>query len=170
MIHRVAWCLASFFVAAASVSSTHASTTGEVEPRRLGPTPATIDGSLVGDGEGAEGDAFVVALAVGDGLFVEVEQLGVDRHVVLDDPTGRRLLDVDSHTGNLSVERLIAVAATAGDHRLKVVPFAGERGDYRLDMRAIEPASGSIHAMSRRCWWSCNIRAMIWPFSAAVSA
>ncbi|HMB52801.1 MAG TPA: CHAT domain-containing tetratricopeptide repeat protein [Thermoanaerobaculia bacterium] len=78
------------------------------------------------------------------GTFVElvVEQHGIDVVVELSGPDGERLIRVDSPTGGSGEERLRAVTADAGSHRLEVAaPWShGETGTYALRVEMLRAA------------------------------
>jgi len=95
---------------------------------------------------GATG-SFLIDLQSGDYLHAVVEQRGVDVVVTLLDPTGRELLTVDSPNGKEGPEPLLAVARTAGPHRLTVRSLsAGAAGWYAVRIEELRPATGKDHS------------------------
>jgi CHAT domain-containing protein/Tfp pilus assembly protein PilF len=74
-------------------------------------------------------------------LHLAVDQRGVDVVVLLRDPAGRLIYEVDSPTGRKGEETVLAVTETAGEHALVVEPFArGATGDFALEVREVRPA------------------------------
>jgi len=83
-------------------------------------------------------------------VAVSAEQRDLDVVVELFDPRGGSLIAVDSPTGPRGEERLTAVSATAGEHRLEVRAWAGAAngeaaapGSYVLRLDAVRPASAA---------------------------
>jgi len=77
--------------------------------------------------------------------FVEVvvEQEGVDVAVELDDPDGTRVITVDTPTGRIGPERLVALADRDGTYRLRVraIEPGAPAGSYRITVEALRPAT-----------------------------
>ncbi|HEX7185469.1 MAG TPA: tetratricopeptide repeat protein, partial [Thermoanaerobaculia bacterium] len=75
-------------------------------------------------------------------LHLDVEQRGIDVVVLLRDPSGRLLFEVDSPTGKNTTETVLAVTPATGEYLLVVEPFAPEaKGDVVLQVRELRPAS-----------------------------
>ncbi len=84
-------------------------------------------------------------LAVGEVARIVAEQRGVDVALTLVDPAGRPVIRIDRPIGTAGAERLTALAAAAGLHRLEVEHAgSGEPGRYLLRLvdgpRPAEPA------------------------------
>lgn len=76
-------------------------------------------------------------------LRLEVEQLGLDVLVLLFDPEGRLLFEVDSPTGSRGREVVIALTPSSGRYRLEVRPFEAEAaGIFALEVVELRPARG----------------------------
>jgi CHAT domain-containing protein len=86
-------------------------------------------------------------LQVGKDEFVHVivEQLGLDVRLMLFDPDGRLLAEVDSPTGTEGAEEVTEAASSGGSYRLEVHPVGGEAGagagTYRLRIAEQRPAT-----------------------------
>jgi CHAT domain-containing protein/Tfp pilus assembly protein PilF len=78
-------------------------------------------------------------LKAGDYARIEIAQQGVDVAVVLKDPTGVVLQEVDTPVGRYLSEVVSFVAGAEGDHRLEVKPFFSE-GTCRLTLTDLRPA------------------------------
>jgi CHAT domain-containing protein/tetratricopeptide (TPR) repeat protein len=77
----------------------------------------------------------------GQFLDLRVEQLGVDVLVLLRDPDGRLLFEVDSPTGAKGWETVLAVTPAAGEYELTVEPLKPDAaGDVVLEVREVRPA------------------------------
>jgi len=92
---------------------------------------------------GGEKESYGLALDAGSFTAVAVEQRGLDVVVRLFDPSGEALTEVDSPTGNTGVERVTAVADTAGTYRLEVEAFTGAEptATYVIHLEARRPAT-----------------------------
>ena len=74
-------------------------------------------------------------------LHLVVEQREVDVVVLLKDPAGRLLYEVDSPSGATGPETVLAVTAAAGEHTLAIEPaVAGEGSAFDLTVHAARPA------------------------------
>ncbi len=75
-------------------------------------------------------------------LRLDIEQRGVDVVVLLRDPAGRLLYEVDSPNGTERAEPVLAVTPVSGEHLLIVEPLHPEaRGDFALVVREVRPAT-----------------------------
>jgi len=123
----------------------------------LGLGAAVLAGALVVGREGVapgetvrkelpngESHEYRVSLEPGQVLDVTVEQKGVDVSLILLDPAGKILLDLDSPSGTEGVERLVGIAEAGGPHLLRVRAAAGrtpgERGRYVMRLAALRSA------------------------------
>lgn len=89
-----------------------------------------------------ETHAFRVSLQEGDFLHLVVEQQGIDVVVELIDPEDETVARVDEPIDELGSERLLALAATPGAHRVEIRSWpADSAGAYRAEVRALRPAS-----------------------------
>lgn len=112
-----------------------------------GRAPATGSGDRLTAGDrftrdlgAGESHAFGIVLDAGERIDLGVEQQGIDVELILTGPDGGEDLVVDSPTGPYGEERLVALARSAGTHRLLVRPFPGGRGGrYRLEVDALGP-------------------------------
>ena len=86
--------------------------------------------------------SYLVPLQAEDYLQAVLEQHGVDLVVTLNDPEGRRLLEVDSPNGTQGSETIFVVARAGGGHRLEVHSLnQGAAGRYALRIEALRPAT-----------------------------
>ena len=110
---------------------------GESGPRLL--TPGTrVEREL----SAGRRDDFEVLLRRGDRLQVEVDQKDIDLAEELVDPSGRRVIRVDTPKGASGTETLWAVAEISGRYRLTVGPLDDEAsGRYVLNVSSIGPAT-----------------------------
>ncbi|HEV7519374.1 MAG TPA: hypothetical protein VGR07_24045, partial [Thermoanaerobaculia bacterium] len=77
-------------------------------------------------------------------VLLEVEQDHVDIAVTIVDPTGRRLPEVDSLTGEMGVERAAFLTRTAGDYRAEIAAWpslAASPGSYRPRLTLRPPSA-----------------------------
>lgn len=92
--------------------------------------------------EVGESHLHTLRLEAGHYLELVAVQRGVDLAIALCDPAGRLLAEVDSPTGPVGEERLTAVAAAGGVHRLAVEERGGESGgSYALAIAELRPAT-----------------------------
>jgi CHAT domain-containing protein/tetratricopeptide (TPR) repeat protein len=104
------------------------------------PTLLKANAAIVREIHDGEVHLYRLPLKAGDYARIDIVQQGVDVKVVLRDPAGAVLQEVDTPTGRYSREVVSFVAGTEGDHRLEVKPlFLG--GAYRLALNDIRPAS-----------------------------
>jgi CHAT domain-containing protein/tetratricopeptide (TPR) repeat protein len=95
-------------------------------------------------------ETFTIRLRAGDFLRVVVDQQGLDVVVSLEDPGGRRLLEVDSLKGALAPELVEILAETTGLHRLRVRALRPEAsGRYAVRVEALRPASPNDRLRAR---------------------
>jgi len=91
----------------------------------------------------AEGDAhaYRIALEAGDYLHLLVDQRGVDVVVVLFDPAGRKLMEVDNPIGARGPDPVFALAEMTGEYRLEVRPWSeASSRRYAVTIAARRPA------------------------------
>ncbi|HEX9733047.1 MAG TPA: CHAT domain-containing tetratricopeptide repeat protein [Thermoanaerobaculia bacterium] len=97
------------------------------------------------EGRLAGGDTrdYELELEAGELVRLEVEQRGVDVAVELRDPQDNLIIRVDSPTGRRDTEKLLAVAETAGTHRLVIEGSEREAPEGLYVYRVLErrPAS-----------------------------
>lgn len=87
-------------------------------------------------------ETFAFPLRADDFLRVVIDQQGLDVVVSLEDPGGRKLLEVDSPKGPFAHEPVEILAETAGLHRLRVRALQPEAsGRYAVRLEALRPAS-----------------------------
>lgn len=87
-------------------------------------------------------DRYLVDLAAGDALLLEVDQAEIDVVVRLSAPGGREVLPFDSPTGTLTLERVCFIAEETGIHAIDVAPFDAA-GAYALHLVDTRPATAS---------------------------
>jgi tetratricopeptide (TPR) repeat protein len=93
------------------------------------------------DLRGGEIHLYRLLLKAGDYASIEVAQEGIDVQVVIKDPAGAVLAEVDSPTGRYSTEVASLMAKAAGEHGIEVRPlFEEAAGSYRLSLMALRPA------------------------------
>ncbi len=80
-------------------------------------------------------------LEAGDYAHVVVEQLGIDVSVLVRDPGGRVVTEVDSPNGERGPEPVFLLAELGGRYRLEVMAAAGDAGGaYRIVLEVHRPA------------------------------
>jgi len=90
---------------------------------------------------------FVFPLEPGRLLHLAVDQRGVDVVVLLRDPAGRLVFEVDSPSGKKGAETVFLVTGMAGDYTLAVEPFHPDaQGDFALAVRELRPATSEDRA------------------------
>jgi CHAT domain-containing protein/Flp pilus assembly protein TadD len=117
-------------------------------PERSGATTPLLAGEAQGaevDGRLASGEVrrFALAAAAGDLVEAVAEQGGVDFALELRDPQDRRLMRVDSPTGDTGSERLVAVIPATGTYYLELhsLDAAGSAGGFHLRLEPLRRAS-----------------------------
>jgi len=100
---------------------------------------------LMGDRHGrdqAEGEVHPLPLRAGQYIHLAVDQRGVDIVVVVRDPRGRLLLEVDSPTGTSGSEDVFLVAQTTGRHALSLTVWdgSGDADRATIHLEALRPA------------------------------
>lgn len=99
----------------------------------------------------AEPKVFGVSLSQGQLLRVTLEQRGADAAIDLHDPTGRKVLAVDSPNGTHGQEPLIFVAPSTGLYRLETRCTSECEGSYSLAAHVeLRPTSAGREA-ARAC-------------------
>jgi CHAT domain-containing protein len=92
-------------------------------------------------------DSFSVCLARGEFLYLVVDQHGVDVVASLADPTGQKLLEVDTPNGVQGPESLRLVADHPGGYQLRVRSLdSGASGLYSVRIAALRPATAADQA------------------------
>ena len=89
-----------------------------------------------------------LALAPGEFLRVEVEQIGIDLTVRLLGPGGTPVARIDESPA-AETEDLCAVVEAGGEHRLEVAPFRDGAGAYRLRIVALRPPTEEDRTRAR---------------------
>lgn len=92
---------------------------------------------------GGESHVYRLELAAEQFLGLVIEQRGIDVVVRLEDPDGKRRIEVDSPNGTRGPEPLAVVTAAAGPYRLVISsPEArAAPGTYRIAVEALRPAT-----------------------------
>jgi CHAT domain-containing protein/predicted negative regulator of RcsB-dependent stress response len=83
-------------------------------------------------------DFWWIDLRAGDYIGLGIDQRGIDVMVILWDPAGRPVVEIDTPTGTNGPEPLRAVARHSGCHRVEIRPLeAGGAGRYVLRIEAL---------------------------------
>nr|MBA3356812.1 tetratricopeptide repeat protein [Pyrinomonadaceae bacterium] len=88
---------------------------------------------------GGQIHAYSISLTAGQFLHAIVEQRGVDVVVVLFDPEGKQVAEVDSPNGTRGPEPVLLVAKAAGDYRLEVrsLEKKAAAGHYEMSVEGL---------------------------------
>jgi CHAT domain-containing protein/tetratricopeptide (TPR) repeat protein len=102
---------------------------------RLSPVVATLSGGQI--------HSYVLVLDVRQFVDLVVDQRGIDVVVVLFDPAGTQLLEVDSPNGASGPEPVQVVTVLAGNYRLEVRALdpAAAKGEYEARIVELRPAT-----------------------------
>ena len=110
---------------------------------------------------GRDRHEFEIRLRRGSGFHALVEQKGVDVSVELFDPAGKPIIRVDTGRGAWGPERLWAVAASTGSHRLRIRAL-DEEGNGRYVIRVVDLGSGGPEERSRAEAEGVHMRSRNW--------
>jgi CHAT domain-containing protein/Tfp pilus assembly protein PilF len=90
---------------------------------------------------GGRAVAYRLTLKTGDYAHLEVVQKGIDLVLVMSDPAGAVLAEIDNF-GRYNTEAGSLVAETSGDFRIEIRPFSDDAaGSYRLLLEIVRPAT-----------------------------
>jgi hypothetical protein len=115
------------------VSLTSALSFGAVDTVALAQGPLLQPGTPVARAmESNEPHEYRVSVQAGQAVRVRVTQFDLDVAVVVVDPKGQPIVEVDSPTGAAGDEDVSVVAVTAGDYVIRVKPSKSPGGRYEL--------------------------------------
>ncbi len=98
---------------------------------------------LSGELAGNQTRSYEITVSAGQFLHVVVEQLGIDVVVVLYDPNGKKVAEIDSPNGTQGPEPLIIVSEASGLYRLEIrsLEQAAPTGRYEARIEALREAT-----------------------------
>jgi hypothetical protein len=88
---------------------------------------------------------FKVALRSDRYMFANVEQLGMDVVVRIQDPAGREVDEIDG-SGERGTEFVTLFSETSGEYRIEITPYdpEAESGGYAITILRIEPVASTM--------------------------
>jgi tetratricopeptide (TPR) repeat protein len=87
---------------------------------------------------GGQKHYYKISLEAGQYLHLVVDQRGIDVVVTLFDPTGKKLIEVDSPVGAYRPERMLIIVETSGSYRLEARPAQNDANPGRYDIKIAE--------------------------------
>ena len=84
---------------------------------------------------------YLVQARVGEAIDVRATQMGIDLVLMLQDPSGRPLIEVDSPNGSQGDEATSIVAPAAGSYRVRLRAFDPNVGAGRYELRVVVRAA-----------------------------